>query len=252
MAQVRFENVNLEYPVRESSTTTLKEFLLRGLFLNQAKKVETIKALNDLTFEIPEGERVGIIGLNGAGKSTLLKTVAGIYPIRSGKKIVQGTIGSMFDIYLGFEPDATGWQNIYYRSYLQGETPRTVKETLHEIADFTELGRFLDLPIRCYSSGMVMRLAFAIATARSPEILLIDEVIGTGDLHFQKRAVVRLFDCVNKAQIVLVASQQLEVLQAFCTSVMWLEKGHLKKMGPTKAVIDEFKAEGAPPLQIAA
>src|ERR1019366_213375 len=153
MAQIQFTNVNLEYPVRENQARTLKEFILRGLFLKQKKPAQTIKALDDLTFQICEGERVGIIGLNGAGKSTLLKTIGGIYPIQSGQRNVQGAICSLFDINMGFEPDATGWQNIYYRSYLQGETPSSVKAKLQEIGEFTELGHFLDLPIRCYSAG---------------------------------------------------------------------------------------------------
>src|SRR5436309_3768558 len=127
MAHIRFANVDLEYPVRENQTSTLKEFILHGVFLRKrSDRVRSIKALSDLSFQIQDGERVGIIGLNGAGKSTLLRTIGGIYPVMRGARDVQGSIGSLFDIALGFETDATGWQNIYYRSYLQGETPTTV------------------------------------------------------------------------------------------------------------------------------
>ncbi len=243
MAFIQFSNVNLEYPVRENQAVTLKEFILSGLFFRQKDRVQTIKALKDLTFEIHDGKRIGVIGLNGAGKSTLLKTIGGIFPIQSGERIVQGSICSLFDINLGFEPDATGWQNIYYRSYLQGETPNSIKPKVQEIGDFTELGPFLDLPIRCYSTGMAMRLAFAIATSRNPEILLIDEVLSTGDLAFQKKAHDRMDQFLHKARIVVVVSHSMEFLEMFCTDVIWLHQGKIRAMGPARSIINAFKQE---------
>jgi ABC-type polysaccharide/polyol phosphate transport system ATPase subunit len=220
---------------------TIKEFLLRGLFLRDARPVETVKALNDVTVDIHEGERVALIGLNGAGKTTMLKTIAGVFPIQGGERIVDGAVGSLFDINVGFEPDATGWQNIRYRSYLQGETPSSIKEIEHEIGAFTELGHFLDLPIRCYSAGMVMRLAFAVATARCPEILLIDEVFGTGDLVFQQKAKKRMVDFLHQARIVVITGHQLDFLQTFCTSAIWLQQGRVQMHGPAKSVIAAFR-----------
>src|SRR5262245_26328943 len=140
MAQIEFENVDLEYPLRDVRVT-LKEYLVRGLFRrSQMPQRKFIRALEGLTLRIDEGERVGIIGYNGAGKSTLLRTIGGIYPIARGRRVVAGSICALFDIALGFEMEASGWQNIYYRSYLQGETPATVKAKLHDIADFSELG----------------------------------------------------------------------------------------------------------------
>ena len=189
MALIQFTNVDLEYPVRQTRSVSFKEFIVQGMFRPKKQdRVKSIKALTDLTFQMHDGDRVGIIGLNGAGKSTLLRTIGGIYPIKRGARIVKGNICSLYEIQVGFDQDATGRQNIYYRSYLQGETPTTIKENLQQIEDFTELGHFLQLPIRCYSTGMLMRLAFSIATARHPEILLIDEVFATGDLVFQKKA----------------------------------------------------------------
>src|SRR5207248_8000678 len=135
-----------------------------------------VRALHDVTLRAAQGDRVGIIGHNGAGKSTLLKVLAGIYPPTAGRRVVEGRISSLFDINLGFEAEATGWENIAYRSYLQGETPRTVRRKRDAIADFSELGNFLKMPVRYYSAGMMVRLAFSIATAIDPEILLIDEV----------------------------------------------------------------------------
>src|SRR5262249_1826508 len=150
---------------------TLKEFLVRQMFRRSVNPVIEVRALQDVSLEINEGQRVGIIGHNGAGKSTLLKLLAGIYPPTKGKRLVEGRISSLFDIALGFETDASGWENIYFRGFLQGETPKSVRAKMQPIADFSELGEFLNMPVRYYSAGMLVRLAFSIATAIEPEIL---------------------------------------------------------------------------------
>jgi lipopolysaccharide transport system ATP-binding protein len=244
MAHIRFANVDLEYPIRENQSASLKDFVLQGLLRQKKMNVlKSVKALENLTFEIHEGERVGIIGLNGAGKSTLLRSIAGIYPIIRGTRSVEGTVSSIFDISLGFEADATGWQNVYFRSYLQGEKPKDIKERLQDIEEFTELGEFLNLPIRCYSTGMLMRLAFAIATSRTTDILLIDEVFATGDLVFRKKAEARMRELLNKAQIVAMVGHNLDFLSEFCTKVIWIHKGRLYKTGPATELIQEYREE---------
>jgi ABC-type polysaccharide/polyol phosphate transport system ATPase subunit len=251
MAFIKFEAVNLEYPVRENQMVTLKEFIVRGLFRKKKSAIRSIRALSDLTFQIRDGERVGVIGLNGAGKSTLLRTIGGIYPVQRGRRIVEGSICSLFDITLGFEPDATGWQNIYFRSYLQGEKPRGVKAKLKEIEEFTELGEFLNLPIRCYSTGMLMRLGFAIATSQCPEILLIDEVFATGDLVFQKKAEARMRDLLHKARIVVMVGHNLEFLKEFSTRIIWMNGGKIHAVGSTEEIIQAY-TDGANALKRAA
>ncbi len=243
MAQIQFQNVDLEYPIRENQSLTLKEIIFHGLFRKVKRGIRTVKALNDLTFTITNGERVGIIGLNGAGKSTLLRTIGGIFPIQRGTRHVDGSICSLFDIGVGFELNATGWQNVRLRGYFQGETPTSLKGKLQEIAEFTELGDFLDLPLRCYSTGMLTRLAFAVATARNPEILLIDEVFGTGDVVFQKKAEQRMREFMHRAHIVVMVGHHLEFLQEFCTRVIWLHHGSIRAIGPARETIRAYLGE---------
>jgi ABC-type polysaccharide/polyol phosphate transport system ATPase subunit len=242
MAHIAFDNVDLDYPIR-GMRITLKEYLVRGLFRHASLNHNVIHALKNVSFRIDDGERVGIIGLNGAGKSTLLRTIGGIYPVARGRREVEGSFCALFDIALGFEMDANGWQNIYYRSYLQGETPKSVKAKLNEIAEFSELGEFLDLPLRCYSHGMVMRLAFSIATSSHPEILLIDEVFGTGDLQFQQKAEARMTEFIEKAKIVIMVGHNLEFIKRFCQRVFWMHEGMLRADGPAEQIVEEYRKE---------
>jgi ABC-type polysaccharide/polyol phosphate transport system ATPase subunit len=169
-----------------------------------------------------------------------LRTIAGVYPIARGRRIVDGSICSLFDIALGFEMNASGWKNIHYRAYLQGETPASLKRKINDIAEFTELGDFLDLPLRTYSAGMLMRLAFAIATSSDPEILLIDEVFNTGDMRFQIKAEQRLRDMVDRAHIVVMVGHDLAALLKFCERVIWMDHGQIREDGRAKRVIISY------------
>ncbi len=255
MALITLEHVDLEYPLK-GPRITLKEHIMRRL-VRRGKRLpdrRMIAALRDVSFRIGEGERVGVIGRNGAGKSSLLRTLGGIYPVARGARRVDGTINALFDIALGFEPYASGWQNIYYRSYLQGDTPSTIGPRLKDIAEFCELGEFLDLPLRCYSQGMVMRLAFAIATSSAPEILLIDEVFGTGDLAFRKKASDRMKDFMNRAKIVVMVGHDLDFLKQFCERLLWLDQGRLRADGPPDDVIADYirEVEASPQLSTTA
>ena len=252
MASIVLDNIDLEYPLRDQQIS-LKEYLLKGVFRKRLLKRATfVHALRGVSVTIGEGERVGIVGHNGAGKSTILKTIAGIYPIKRGQRAVDGSICSLFDIMLGFEPEASGWENIHFRSYLQGAAPAQVKEKLQEIGDFTELGEFLDLPVRCYSSGMAMRLAFAIATSTEPEILLLDEFFATGDLAFQKKAEERMRAFLDRAKIVVMVGHNLEYLRKNCTRALWLDHGQLRADGPPPDVIQQYIDSAAQPQRVAA
>lgn len=241
MSLVRFDQVELMYPIRHNRGISLKEFLLRRFRREQVRLVQQIHALKNVSFSVSEGERVGIIGFNGAGKSTLLRTIAGVYPIAKGRRLVHGSVCSLFEINLGFEMEATGYENIHYRLYLQGESPNSVKSKLDSIIEFSELGEFIHLPIRCYSTGMLMRLAFSVATSSEPEILLVDEVFSTGDIAFQQKAEGRMRDFMSRAKIVFMVGHDLEMLERFCTRILWLDHGQLRADGPVHSTMQLYR-----------
>jgi len=241
MVEIDLQNVSLEFTIRRFKRLSLKEFLVRGMFSRAANPVMHVQALSDVTLHVGEGERLGIIGHNGAGKSTLLKLLAGIYPPTRGTRRVTGRISSLFDIALGFEMDASGWENINYRGYLQGETPRSLKDKVEQIAAFTELGQFLDMPVRYYSAGMMVRLAFAIATAIEPEILIVDEVLSVGDLQFQQKATARIRAMMEQARLMVMVSHELESLEKLSTRVVWMNQGRVLKVGDPAEVIAAYR-----------
>lgn len=243
MAVIDFKDVTLAYPLRQNRGLSLKEFILRRVFRRQrVQLLSTIQALNGVDLHAGEGERIGVIGLNGAGKSTLLRAVAGVYPIASGRRRVTGKICSLFDLSVGMEIEANGWENIRYRLLLQGETPAAIRDMSKPIADFCDLGDFLNYPIRTYSAGMLMRLAFAIATSSDPEILLIDEVFGTGDLAFQKKAEQRMKQFMDRAKIVVMVGHNLGFFEEFCTRILWLDHGRVLADGRPGPTIAAYRA----------
>jgi ABC-type polysaccharide/polyol phosphate transport system ATPase subunit len=249
MARITLENVSLTFRVRkQQGRMTLKEYLVRGLFLRPAVPMMTVCALQDLNLTIRPGERVGIIGHNGAGKSTLLRLLAGIYEPTRGRRRVEGRISSLFDLMLGFEPEASGWENIRYRGYLQGETAGSMRKKIDQIAGFSELGEFLNMPVRYYSSGMLVRLAFSIATTIEPEVLLIDEVLGVGDMAFQEKARRRMREMMAQAELMVVVSHDLNTLAELCERGVWLDHGKLRMQGPLSEVIRAYRraTSGAP------
>ncbi len=251
MNLIELEDVGLVFHVRRHGRISLKEYLVRGLFRRRKENSFEVDALQQINLRIREGERVGIIGANGAGKSTLLKLLAGIYPPSTGRREVYGHISSLFELSLGFELDASGWDNIMYRGYLQGETPRSIRAKMQAIADFSELGKFLDMPIRYYSAGMLVRLAFSIATAIEPEILLLDEVLNAGDAAFQAKARERMRGLISSARVVILVSHDLTSLQQLCDRVVWLDHGRIHREGPAAELIAAYKQGPSRQLQAA-
>jgi ABC-type polysaccharide/polyol phosphate transport system ATPase subunit len=242
MARIELDHIGLTFRVRQKIRLTLKEFIVGGMFLQSKNPVMEVPALQDVSLEVEQGDRVGVIGPNGAGKTTLLKLLAGIYPPTEGRIAVEGKVSSLFDIALGFEPDASGWENISYRSYLQGETPRSVRAKRDAIAAFSELGEFLHMPVRYYSAGMVVRLAFSIATAIDPEILLVDEVLSVGDLAFQSKARERMKEMMERAHLMVMVSHDLDAVESICNRAVWLSRGRVVQAGPSADVIAAYTA----------
>jgi lipopolysaccharide transport system ATP-binding protein len=201
------------------------------------QKIEAIKGMN---LSIREGERIGVIGRNGAGKSSLLKLVAGIYPPTRGDLFVDGRVTCLFQLSTGFEMYATGWENIYLRGLMLGATPKEMKKKAKEIADFSELGSYLDIPVRHYSSGMFMRLAFSVSTAIDPDILLLDEVIAAGDAAFLAKAAKRMRELVDRVRVLIFVSHGMDSIKKFCDRVIWLEKGVICADGSPNEVISEY------------
>ncbi len=252
MARIELDRVSLTFRVRQCGRVTFKEYLVRQMFRRSKNPIMEVQALREVSLRMNEGERVGILGHNGAGKSTLLKLLAGIYPPSSGRRVVEGQISSLFDLALGFEMDASGWENIGYRGYLQGETPRSLRKKEKAIAAFSELGDFLDMPVRYYSAGMLVRLAFSIATAIEPEILLVDEVLSVGDLAFQTKARQRMREMLAKARLIVMVSHDLPALAQFCNRAVWMDHGTVKQTGPSAEIIAAYTASvGTTPSQAA-
>ena len=249
MARIELTDASVTFTVRANKRISLKEYLVRGLFRRSASSAVAVHALAGVNLSARDGERVGVIGHNGAGKSTLLKLLAGIYPPTGGARAVDGKICSLFDISLGFEPEASGWENITYRAYLQGETPASLKGKIEDIAAFTELGDFLDLPVRHYSAGMLMRLAFSIATAIEPEVLLVDEVLAVGDLAFQNKARARMQEMMASARLMVIVAHDLTTIRDLCTKVLWMEHGQVRMEGPPDEVVAAYteSVQGPPP-----
>jgi ABC-type polysaccharide/polyol phosphate transport system ATPase subunit len=242
MARIELKQVCLTFRVRKERVIRLKDFILKRMFLTSKNPFMKVRALQDIDLRIDQGDRVGFIGHNGAGKSTMLKLLAGIYTPTSGHRKVEGRISSLFDIALGFEGEANGWENIAYRSYLQGETPSSMQAKKQAIAEFSELGDFLNVPVRYYSAGMMVRLAFSIATAIDPEILLVDEVLGVGDLAFQHKARERMREMMAKAHLMVLVTHDLEALGQMCNRAVWMDHGRIVMTGPCAEVVAAYRS----------
>ncbi len=243
-ALIDLNAVNLHYSSLAFRETSLKATFLKLVTGKLPPRGKDVHALRNFTLRVEPGERVALLGHNGAGKSTLLKTMAGLYPISSGKRDVRGVVRSLFDLNLGFEQEATGRENILYRGLMLGESPKRMKVLEAEIVAFADLGEFIDYPIKTYSAGMLVRLAFAISTAVPGNILLLDEVIGAGDAAFMAKAKQRIMGLIQSAEIMILASHDLESLRTLCTRALVLQNGHLIFDGPVPQAIEHYMAHG--------
>lgn len=239
---IRLKDVNLYYSSVAFKERSLKSLLGSTLSLKRDKSdIHDVHALKNISLEIHPGERVGLLGHNGAGKSTFLKMLAGLYPISSGEREVIGTVRSLFDLSLGFEPDASGRENILYRGLLLGLTPKFMRSIEDEVVEFAGLGEFIDYPIKTYSAGMQVRLAFAISTAVGGDILLLDEVIGAGDANFMAKAKQRILKLIEQSEILVLASHDFGALTDICERGLVFHHGEIVFDGDIRQSIGEYK-----------
>jgi ABC-2 type transport system ATP-binding protein/lipopolysaccharide transport system ATP-binding protein len=247
LASVTLDDVTIEFPIYDARTRSMKNRLLglgtRGRIGVNRGSVR-VRALRNVTLALHDGDRVGLIGRNGAGKSTFLRVLSGIYEPPQGRIVIEGTTASLLDMTLGMDPEATGYENIMLRSAILGLTPAEAMARIPEIEAFTELGEHLGLPLRTYSSGMGLRLAFAISTCVEPEILLLDEVMGAGDAHFMEKAQQRLAEMTDRAKILVIASHAAPQITKLCNKALLLHEGEVLEFGPIEAVLERYKAMG--------
>ena len=244
MAIIELSHVDLEFHVGAERHDTLKSAVTHG-FGRRRTEARVVNALRDVTLSIRSGQRVGLIGHNGAGKSSLLKVMAGIYPPQRGDVVTDGHICPLFEFVTGFEMEATGWENIRMRALLLGMSPKEIDQKIDGIAEFSNLGEFLDIPLRHYSTGMFVRLAFATSTAVDPQILLLDEVMAAGDAAFIESARHRMDQLMERASIVVFASHSLDVLPRFCDRTILLKQGRIVADGPTQDVVGLYMGSAA-------
>ena len=244
MAQLNLNHVDVTVPVLHGSSYSIKKTLFHGLRSlsgqSKAPPRRIVHALKGIDLQITHGDRVGLIGANGAGKSTLLKVLAGIYEPTSGDIEISGHVCPLFDVNLGINPETTGYENIEMRALYLGMRLNDIREKMEEIAEFTELGDFLSMPVRTYSTGMAFRLAFAVTTFLKPDILLMDEMILAGDANFQAKGAARLRDLISTSGILVLASHSDELLRQWCNKGLYLAEGRVQFFGPIDQALDAY------------
>lgn len=235
------ENVDKSFNVFYDKTNTIKEKLL---FWNRSKK-ETRTILKDINLEIKKGEVVALIGVNGSGKSTLLKLMTKIIYPNKGKVETNGKLTSLLELGAGFHPDFSGRENIYFNASIFGLTRKEIDARIDDIIKFSELEGFIDNPVRTYSSGMYMRLAFSVAINVDAEILLIDEILSVGDQHFQEKCFDKIEDLKREGKTIVFVTHGMGAVERFCTRAVWLHQGSIKLDGDTKTVVEAYLKETA-------
>lgn len=229
MAHIVADGICVEFPIWNPSRRSLKNAVLRattgGRLARETSTRVLVQALSDLSFELSRGDRVGLVGHNGSGKSTLLRVLTGIYEPVRGRLELSGRVSSLLDLSLGMDHEATGLENIVLRGVLMGMPPSAIQSKVDDIAEFSELGDYLSMPIRTYSSGMLLRLAFAVSTSVAPEILLLDEWLSVGDAGFRDKAERRLLEMIESSAILVLASHDETLIKRFCTRILRLDHG---------------------------
>ncbi len=236
---IKVENVGMEYNLNKEKVDNLKEYVIK--FLKRELKFTKFWALRGVSFEVEKGDKLGIIGLNGAGKSTLLKLISGVIKPTEGSIEIRGKIVPLLELGSGFDHEYTGRENIYLKGSLLGYSKKYLEEKIEEIIEFSELGDFIDIPLKNYSTGMSARLAFSIATVVEPEIMILDEVLAVGDAKFREKSETRMKSLLGEDVTVLYVSHTLNSVRQLCNKAIWLENGQLVMKGPVKDVCDKYE-----------
>ncbi len=247
MARITLRNVSVELAIYNPRGRALKHAILSraiggGVSDDRDRAVITVNALKDVSFEARDGDRIGLIGNNGAGKTTLLRVLSRVYPPTAGTAEIEGRVSSLIDLAMGMDMEATGYENIIMRGIMLGLDNTQARSIIEEVEEFSELGEFLSLPIRTYSNGMLLRLAFAVSTAVQPQVALFDEIIGVGDAAFAARARKRLIRLIQNANIMFLASHDNDSIQRFCNRVLWMRSGSVVMDGPPKEVLPAYSS----------
>ena len=237
---IRVDHVSMNFRMNANHTTSVKEWVVAKL--KGQLKYQDFYALNDVSFSVNRGEVVGIIGTNGSGKSTLLKCISGFYKPSAGSVVTAGRVAPMLELGSGFDYELSGRENIFLNGAIMGYSESFLKEQYDEILAFSELGEFIYQPIKTYSSGMLMRLAFSVATLVNPEILIVDEILAVGDERFQKKSFARMSQLMQGGTTVLMVSHRLEQIREMCSRVIWLSHGRVVMDGATGEVCDAYHA----------
>jgi ABC-type polysaccharide/polyol phosphate transport system ATPase subunit len=242
---VALDAVAVSFPVYQAGSRSLKKRVLfrgsAGRIGRDANQRIVVEALRGISLSLRAGDRLALVGSNGAGKTSLLRVIAGIYEPAHGTVMTRGRISPMFDVNLGIDPELSGFENIRTRGLLLGLSPKVIESHIPEIGDFTELGDYLDMPVRTYSSGMMLRLGFAVATCFEPEILLMDEWILAGDAHFMAKAELRIQSFVAGASVLVLSSHNLELCSRWCTKELSLEQGQVRALGLVDEVLGDYR-----------
>lgn len=240
MNMIEVRNVSMRFNMAKEKHESLKEYFLAAV---QGKlQFEEFYALRDVSFDVEKGDCYGLIGLNGSGKSTLLKVISGVFKPSQGSTVVHGTIAPLIELGAGFDMDLTARENIYLNGTVLGMTPKYIDSKFDEIVEFSELRDFLDVPLKNYSSGMVSRIAFSIATVTKPDVLIADEILSVGDFLFQEKCEKRMNELMGGGTTVILVSHSIDQIERLCNRVTWLEKGRVRMTGDVQTVCDAYKA----------
>ncbi|MBV9250163.1 MAG: ABC transporter ATP-binding protein [Acetobacteraceae bacterium] len=254
-ARIIVNGVSVSFPLYHGNARSLKKTVMAAASGRLGKDRQhrvVVQALKDISFTLLGGDRLGLVGPNGAGKTTLLRTLAGIYEPIAGTVRVSGTLNALLDSSLGMNMDLTGGENIVLRGLYGGLSKPDIARLEEDVAEFAGLGDFLDLPVRIYSAGMMVRLGFALATAARPQVLLMDEWILTGDAEFMERARVRLENMVRGAEILVLSTHDPNIVQTWCSRVLWLDQGQVRADGPPRPVLEAYLGRPVPaPVEMA-